>query len=122
MNSFFTLNLVFFFFVETTLSSYIPTLSPPLGESVKSLLEDGFKTYFYTQTLDHFNYARLSYATFSQKYVVNARYWGDPNSSRPIFVYLGTEHPLVAAAVNPIGIINDNDYYFKALSVFTDVN
>lgn len=80
-----------------------------------------FNKYYYTQTLDHFNYAPQNYANFTQKYVVNSKYWGGPNSSSPIFVYLGAEQPLSAEVISFIGIINDNAPQCKALSVFIEV-
>ncbi|KAI9196178.1 hypothetical protein LWI28_021676 [Acer negundo] len=57
-------------------------------------LPPDFVAYNYTQTLDHFNYNPESYATFQQKYVLNFKYWGGPNTSSPIFVYTGAEDPI----------------------------
>ncbi|KAK1588955.1 hypothetical protein Q3G72_029012 [Acer saccharum] len=57
-------------------------------------LPPDFVAYNYTQTLDHFNYKPESYATFQQKYVLNFKYWGGPNTSSPIFVYTGAEVPI----------------------------
>ncbi|KAH9660410.1 prolylcarboxypeptidase-like protein [Citrus sinensis] len=53
-----------------------------------------FVTYYYTQTLDHFNYKPESYATFQQKYIMNFKYWGGASTSSPIIVYIGEEAPL----------------------------
>ncbi|KAA8550284.1 hypothetical protein F0562_001968 [Nyssa sinensis] len=50
-----------------------------------------FVTYYYTQTLDHFNYKPESYNTFQQRYIVNSKYWGGANTSSPIFVITGHE-------------------------------
>ncbi|KDP32459.1 hypothetical protein JCGZ_13384 [Jatropha curcas] len=50
-----------------------------------------FVTLYYTQTLDHFNYKPESYETFQQRYILNSKYWGGPNTSSPIFVYAGAE-------------------------------
>ncbi|KAL6312807.1 hypothetical protein AAG906_022535 [Vitis piasezkii] len=39
-----------------------------------------FVTYFYNQTLDHFNYKPESYRTFQQRYIMNSAYWAGANS------------------------------------------
>ncbi|XP_042013998.1 lysosomal Pro-X carboxypeptidase-like [Salvia splendens] len=108
-----------FFLHVISIPSYIPRLSLPHQVSVISSI-DGFDLYYYTQSLDHFNFAPSSYNTFNQKYFVNTKYWGGPNSSRPIFAYLGAEQPLDASGINSIGIINDNAPRFKALSIFIE--
>ncbi|CAM8926954.1 unnamed protein product [Rhodiola kirilowii] len=74
--------------------------------------EADYKTYYYNQTLDHFNYLPESYATFKQKYVMNIKYWGGRNESAPIFVYLGAEAP--------IGFMSENAEQFKALLVYIE--
>lgn len=84
-----------------------------------SLNLSDFKRGYYTQTLDHFNYAPQSYANFSQKYYVNSKYWGPPNS--PIFAYLGAEQPLGLGLISYLGFINDNAPSFNALTVFIEV-
>ncbi|KAK6163445.1 hypothetical protein DH2020_000309 [Rehmannia glutinosa] len=84
--------------------------------SASATSEDNYKTYYYTQTLDHFNYGPHSYATFEQKYVVNFKNWGGPNSSSPIFAYLGAEAPLHV----DVGFITDNAPSFKALAVYIE--
>ncbi|PON53408.1 Peptidase S [Parasponia andersonii] len=77
-----------------------PRLSPtgerlflhnPESLTADSVSED-FETFFYNQTLDHFNYRPESYSTFQQRYLVNSKYWGGPNA--PIFAYLGAEAPI----------------------------
>ncbi|XP_043699785.1 lysosomal Pro-X carboxypeptidase-like [Telopea speciosissima] len=78
-----------------------------------------FETFFYTQTLDHFNYRPESYKTFQQKYVVNFKYWGGANSSAPIFAYLGEESPL-DQDLGVIGLLNDNAPQFKALLLYIE--
>ncbi|KAL2507471.1 Serine carboxypeptidase S28 family protein [Forsythia ovata] len=77
------------------------------------------KTYFYKQTLDHFNYGPQSYATFKQKYVINFKYWGGANSSSPIFAYLGAESPLADDLQN-LGFLSANAPHFKALQVYIE--
>lgn len=52
---------------------------------------DDNKWYVYPQTLDHFNYNPQSYTKFSQRYSINTRYWGGPNTASPIFVVVGDE-------------------------------
>ncbi|KAL9684950.1 hypothetical protein QQ045_022392 [Rhodiola kirilowii] len=74
--------------------------------------EADYKTYYYNQTLDHFNYLPESYATFKQKYVKNIKYWGGRNESAPIFVYLGAEAH--------IGFMSENAEQFKALLVYIE--
>ena len=79
-----------------------------------------FKTFFYTQTLDHFNYRPDSYATFQQRYVINFKHWGGSNSSAPIFVYLGAEGSL-DEDLDVAGFLPDNAPRFKALLVYIEV-
>lgn len=79
-----------------------------------------FKTYYYNQKLDHFNYRLDSYTTFKQKYVINYRYWGGANARAPIFAYLGAEFPLDEEFPN-IGFLSDNAPRFKALQVYIEV-
>ncbi|KAH6836714.1 Serine carboxypeptidase S28 family protein [Perilla frutescens var. hirtella] len=88
--------------------------------SSSTINSDDFQKYYYQQTLDHFNYAPQSYANFTQKYFVNSKYWRGPNSTTPIFAYLGAEQPLDLELVNYIGIINDNAPSFQSLSVFIE--
>ncbi|KAH6774722.1 Serine carboxypeptidase S28 family protein [Perilla frutescens var. frutescens] len=77
------------------------------------------KTYFYTQTLDHFNYAPQSYANFRQRYVVDSKYWGGPNSNSPIFAYLGAEEPL-DDDLDFVGFLTDVAPHFNSLSVYIE--
>ena len=81
---------------------------------------EDFKTYYYNQKLDHFNYRLDSYTTFKQRYVINYRYWGGANASAPIFAYLGAEFPLDEEFPN-IGFLSDNAPRFKALQVYIEV-
>ena len=77
-------------------------------------------TYFYEQTLDHFNYLSESYKTFKQRYFVNFKFWGGANSSAPIFAYLGGEGDIVDS-LGLIGFMTDNATSFKALLVYIEV-
>ncbi|KAI3461349.1 hypothetical protein Pfo_018012 [Paulownia fortunei] len=114
----------------STFPHKVPRLSPHHKEALilrnpnddsfsASAISKDFKTYFYTQTLDHFNYASQSYATFKQRYVLNSKHWGGPSSNSPIFAYLGAEEPL-DDDLEVIGFLNDNAPYFKSLSVFIE--
>nr|GLL33997.1 lysosomal Pro-X carboxypeptidase-like [Ipomoea trifida] len=75
-----------------------------------------FKTYYYNQTLDHFNYGPQSYATFKHKYIVNSNFWGGAQSNSPIFAWLGAESPIDY----DIGFLTDNAPRFKALLVYIE--
>ena len=59
------------------------------GQTTATTVGDDLETYFYNQTLDHFNYHPESYATFWQRYVVSSKHWGGIGA--PIFVLLGAE-------------------------------
>nr|GMD27279.1 lysosomal Pro-X carboxypeptidase-like [Ipomoea batatas] len=71
-----------------------PFYEPILQHSSSKPLPPDFRTFYYTQTLDHFNYAPQSYATFQQRYIVNSKYWGGAQSNSPIFAWLGAESPI----------------------------
>ena len=87
---------------------------------MSELVSDDLETYFYNQTLDHFNYNPESYATFQQRYVINSKYWGGSNSSSPILVYFGAEAPL-DGDLAVIGFLDDNAAIFNALLVYIEV-
>ncbi|KAF5471030.1 hypothetical protein F2P56_011507 [Juglans regia] len=89
------------------------TSSSTTTSSFSSNPED-FKTFYYNQTLDHFNYRPDCYSTFQQKYVINSKYWGGPNSNAPIFAFLGAEEPLDSDLFS-IGFLSDNAPQFQAL-------
>ncbi|XP_056168952.1 uncharacterized protein LOC130138578 [Syzygium oleosum] len=105
---------------------YTPTLSLRCEDvlrhperAVTASITDDFKTFFFNQTLDHFNYRPESYTTFKQRYLINSNYWGGANSNAPIFVYLGAESPIDGAPV-VIGFLTDNAAQFKALLVYIE--
>ncbi|KAM7528032.1 hypothetical protein LguiB_031442 [Lonicera macranthoides] len=79
------------------------------------------KTYYYAQTLDHFNYNPESYKTFQQKYFVNSKYWGGSNSTSnsPIFVYMGDEANITLVASFD-GFINEIASNFNGLIVYIE--
>ncbi|GAB4847618.1 hypothetical protein Ancab_026679 [Ancistrocladus abbreviatus] len=84
----------------------------------KTLSYYDFRTHYYNQTLDHFNYRPNSYATFKQKYFVNYKYWGGARANAPIFVYFDGEGPLSKRSV--YGWLTDNAQRFKALLVYIE--
>lgn len=90
-------------------------------ESATSASNRDLRTYFYEQTLDHFNYAPESYATFRQKYIISTEYWSGADSKSPIFAYLGAESELTISTVDRIGFLVDNAPRFKALLVYLEV-
>lgn len=113
---------------ETEFKIKVPRLNPTGGVTHEdihtwpaSLPAADFKTFFYTQTLDHFNYRPESYTTFQQRYVVNSKYWGGgSNIGAPILAYLGAEAPL-DDDLNVIGFLSDNAVHFNALLVYIEV-
>lgn len=82
-------------------------------------LSENFRTYYYTQTLDHFNYLPQSYATFPQRYSIDFSYWGGARSNSPIFVCLGAEEALEYDL--QIGFLRATASHFKALLVYIEV-
>ncbi|XP_076899353.1 uncharacterized protein LOC143553201 [Bidens hawaiensis] len=101
-----------------------PPLSPinPLLKDqtrVSAAVSNDFETFFYNQTLDHFNYKPESYAKFQQRYIMNSKWWGGANTSAPIFAYLGAEGP-IDRDVDILGFHNETAPRFKALVVFLE--
>ncbi|KAA3458593.1 lysosomal Pro-X carboxypeptidase [Gossypium australe] len=86
---------------------------------LKRAFSGDLHTYFYTQTLDHFNYKPESYATFQQRYVINYKYWGGGAVSAPIFVCLGAEQAL-ETDLQTIGFLDDNAARFNALILYIE--
>ncbi|KAI6669924.1 hypothetical protein NL676_004809 [Syzygium grande] len=78
-----------------------------------------FQTFFYNQTLDHFNYRPESYTLFKQKYLINFKYWGGANASAPILVYLGAE-AAIDGHIGGVGFLMDNAAHFRALLVYIE--
>lgn len=117
------------FFTTTCVSAAYPSSSirfdtmrrPITNKLSSSHLPPEFVTYYYTQTLDHFNYKSESYATFQQKYVMNLKYWGGANTSSPIIVYIGEEVPLTFAIPGK-GSIVDLASRFKAMLLYIEVS
>ncbi|KAI3695577.1 hypothetical protein L1987_78575 [Smallanthus sonchifolius] len=101
-----------------------PRLSPvdPLLKrqtDVSAIISSDFETFFYDQTLDHFNYKPESYTTFQQRYIINSKWWGGANKNAPIFVYLGAEEP-IDQDVTILGFLTENAPRFKALLVYLE--
>ncbi|KAA8550287.1 hypothetical protein F0562_001971 [Nyssa sinensis] len=84
-----------------------------------TLLPPEFVTYFYTQTLDHFNYKPESYTTFQQRYIMNSKYWGGANTSSPIFVYTGQESD-ITQVVSFAGFVVELASRFNGLLIYIE--
>ncbi|KAK1263822.1 putative serine protease EDA2 [Acorus gramineus] len=78
-----------------------------------------YKTKYFTQTLDHFNFNPQSYQTFQQRYLINDENWGGADTAAPIFVYTGNEGDIEWFAQNT-GFFFENAPHFKALLVFIE--
>ncbi|GAV57624.1 Peptidase_S28 domain-containing protein [Cephalotus follicularis] len=78
-----------------------------------------YKTKYFTQILDHFNFNPQSYQTFQQRYLINDTYWGGAMENAPIFLYTGNEGDIEWFAQNT-GFMYDNAPHFKALLVFIE--
>ncbi|KAK3228388.1 hypothetical protein Dsin_000269 [Dipteronia sinensis] len=93
--------------------------NPSTSTNLNPYNPEDHKTYYYDQTLDHFNYQPQSYATFRQRYVVNEKNWGGSSVAAPIFAYLGEESDL-EGDVEAIGFLRDNAARFNALQVYIE--
>nr|XP_043610462.1 lysosomal Pro-X carboxypeptidase [Erigeron canadensis] len=119
--------VVTFFTITTVSSSHkIPRLSPvdprlryQTNAVTTTVSNDHLKTFFYNQTLDHFNYKPESYATFRQRYIINSKWWGGAKKKAPIFVYLGAEGP-IDGDIGALGLLPDIAPRFKALVVYLE--
>ncbi|KAF8034745.1 hypothetical protein BT93_C0911 [Corymbia citriodora subsp. variegata] len=89
------------------------------ASAVQASVPEDFATFFYNQTLDHFNYRPESYTAFNQRYVVNSKYWGGADSGAPIFAFLGAEAPIDGDVANA-GFLTDNAAEFRALLVYIE--
>lgn len=79
-----------------------------------------YKTKYFTQILDHFNFNPKSYQKFQHRYLINDTYWGGPKKNSPIFVYTGNEGDIEWFAQNT-GFMFDIASHFQALLVFIEV-
>ncbi|KAL6341939.1 hypothetical protein AAG906_038184 [Vitis piasezkii] len=89
-------------------------VSKSMKSALNAELSSDFVTYYYNQTLDHFNYRPESYTNFQQRYLINSAYWGGANSSSPIFVYTGDEASITGVAAFA-GFMVDLASRFKGL-------
>ncbi|XP_050369169.1 uncharacterized protein LOC126787304 [Argentina anserina] len=109
--------------VSTSSSLNIPRLSATRGARIAQALStyDSFEleTFYYTQTLDHFNFRYDSFATFQQRYLINFKHWGGSNTSAPIFAYLGAEESL-DRELSFHGFLPDNAKQFQALQIYIE--
>ncbi|XP_054803846.1 uncharacterized protein LOC129307018 isoform X2 [Prosopis cineraria] len=78
-----------------------------------------YKTKFFTQILDHFNYNPNSYKTFQQRYLISDVHWGGAKNKAPIFVYTGNEGDIEWFA-NNTGFMFETAPHFNALLVFIE--
>ncbi|KAJ1394545.1 Peptidase S28 [Sesbania bispinosa] len=78
-----------------------------------------YRTKFFTQILDHFDYNPKSYHKFQQRYLINDTYWGGAKKKAPIFVYTGNEGNIEWFTQNT-GFMFEKAPYFKALLVFIE--
>ncbi|KAF7121083.1 hypothetical protein RHSIM_Rhsim13G0102700 [Rhododendron simsii] len=100
------------------LSVFHETITRGTSKTISTFASEDLETFFYPQTLDHFNYQPGSYATFKQRYVINYKHWGGANESAPIFVYLGDEAPIDGQL--ELGFLIENAPHFKALQVYIE--
>lgn len=92
------------------------------SEALSAFDPSEFQTFYYKQTLDHFNFRPDSFSTFQQKYVINSKYWGGSkiNVSAPIFAYIGAESSL-DSIIPYIGFLPENARQFRALLIYIEV-
>ena len=76
-----------------------------------------YRTKFFTQILDHFNFNPQSNHTFQQRYLINDTFWGGAKNNAPIFVYTGNEGNIEWFTQNT-GFIFENAPSFQALLFF----
>ncbi|CAL5194286.1 unnamed protein product [Lathyrus oleraceus] len=94
-------------------------VSPELQQLSISSQNGFYRTKFFTQILDHFNYNPQSYDTFQQRYLINDTYWGGAKKKAPIFVYMGSEADIEWITQNT-GFMFEKAPYFNALLVFIE--
>jgi lysosomal Pro-X carboxypeptidase len=116
-------SLLFFTFSSSHIIPKFPSsLIHPEQQLNSGSAKNGlYKTKFFTQTLDHFNYNPQSYHKFQQRYLINDTYWGGAKRKAPIFVYTGNEGKIDWFTQNT-GFMFEKAPYFNALLVFIEVN
>jgi len=80
-----------------------------------------YRTKFFTQILDHFNFNPQSNHVFQQRYLINDTFWGGAKNNAPIFVYTGNEGNIEWFTQNT-GFMFENAPSFHALLVFIEVS
>lgn len=116
-------SLLCFAFTSSHIIPKFPSslVSPELQQLTISSQNGSYRTKFFTQILDHFNYNPQSYQTFQQRYLINDTYWGGAKKKAPIFVYMGNEGDIEWFTQNT-GFMFETAPYFNALLVFIEVN
>ncbi|KAM5584325.1 hypothetical protein ABKV19_003944 [Rosa sericea] len=129
-----SLLLISLIFVTTSVSLKIPRLSPTGGQfihgnywtqsrpseaSSPAFDPKDFQTFYYNQTLDHFNFRYDSFNTFQQRYLINSKHWGGSNISAPILAYLGAEES-IDVDIPIIGFLPENAIHFQALQIYIE--
>ncbi|KAK9939961.1 hypothetical protein M0R45_016640 [Rubus argutus] len=121
------------FFITTSVSLKVPRLSPTGGkflhgdywtqgrpsDASPAFDPKHFQTFYYNQTLDHFNFRPDSFNTFQQRYLINSRHWGGSNISAPILAYLGAEEE-IDVDISIIGFLPENAIHFQALQLYIE--
>ncbi|KEH24168.1 lysosomal pro-X carboxypeptidase-like protein [Medicago truncatula] len=120
----FFLSLFSLLFFTLSSSHIIPrfpysVISPEQQLNSGSVQNGLYRTKFFTQILDHFNYNPQSYQKFQQRYLINDTYWGGAKKKAPIFVYTGNEGNIEWFTQNT-GFMFEQAPYFNALLVFIE--
>ncbi|XP_033642932.1 dipeptidyl peptidase 2-like [Asterias rubens] len=76
-----------------------------------------YKTQYFDQMIDHFNFASHGNNTFKQRYLVSDQHWSIGKG--PIFFYTGNEGPITSFLENT-GLMFDIAPEFRALLVFAE--
>ncbi|KAF3441614.1 hypothetical protein FNV43_RR15529 [Rhamnella rubrinervis] len=90
-----------------------------LSLSSVATMSSNYRTKYFTQILDHFNFYPKSHQTFQQRYLINNTFWGGAKNDAPIFVYTGNEGDIEWFAQNT-GFMFETAPRFKALLVFIE--
>jgi lysosomal Pro-X carboxypeptidase len=116
-------SLLFFTFSSSHIIPRFPysVISPEQQLNSGSVQNGLYRTKFFTQILDHFNYNPQSYQKFQQRYLINDTYWGGAKKKAPIFVYTGNEGNIEWFTQNT-GFMFEQAPNFNALLVFIEVN
>lgn len=114
-------SLLFFTFSSSHIIPRFPysVISPEQQLNSGSVQNGLYRTKFFTQILDHFNYNPQSYQKFQQRYLINDTYWGGAKKKAPIFVYTGNEGNIEWFTQNT-GFMFEQAPNFNALLVFIE--